>query len=101
VLFLLKILRKKPMFFNQGTSQPEASQEKVNGDMASVWEELDDVQLATVVGGAGIALNGETQVAPVLTSGTWEVEIRDNGTSWIVEGKGLAGSGKVGGETTL
>ena len=45
------------MFLNQGTSQPEASQEqeeKVNGDMASAWEELelDDVQLATVVGGA-------------------------------------------------
>jgi len=38
---------------NQGTSQPEASQE-VNGDMAKEWEELvelDDVQLATVVGG--------------------------------------------------
>jgi len=37
---------------NQGTSQPEASQEEVNG--ASEWEELvelDDVQLATVVGG--------------------------------------------------
>ncbi len=43
------------MFDNQGTRQPEASQEeKVNGDMASEWEELvelDDVQLATVVGG--------------------------------------------------
>ena len=42
------------MFLNQGTSQPQASQEKkVKGDMAS-WEELvelDDVQLATVVGG--------------------------------------------------
>ena len=41
------------MFLNQGTSQPEASQQEVNGDMAS-WEELvelDDVQLATVVGG--------------------------------------------------
>jgi hypothetical protein len=39
---------------NQGTSKPEASNEKVNGDMASEWEELvelDDVQLATVVGG--------------------------------------------------
>ena len=38
---------------NQGTSKPEASQQEVNGDMAS-WEELvelDDVQLATVVGG--------------------------------------------------
>jgi hypothetical protein len=38
---------------NQGTSHSEASQE-VNGDMASEWEEmveLDDVQLATVVGG--------------------------------------------------
>ena len=44
------------MFKNQGTSQPKASQ-YVNGDrhdMASEWEELvelDDVQLATVVGG--------------------------------------------------
>jgi hypothetical protein len=89
------------MLFNQGTRQPKASQEKVNGDMASVWEELDDVQLATVVGGAGIALNGEIQVAPVLTSGTWVVEVGPNGTSWIVEGEGLAGRGKVGGETTL
>jgi len=43
----------------QGTSKPEASNEKVNGDMA--WEEelerddvqLDDVQLDPVVGGAG------------------------------------------------
>jgi hypothetical protein len=38
---------------NQGTSQPEASQEeKVNGDIAELVE-LDDVQLATVVGGGG------------------------------------------------
>jgi hypothetical protein len=52
------LFRKKTMNFeektkNQGTSQPEASQE-VNGDMAKEWEELvelDDVQLATVVGG--------------------------------------------------
>jgi hypothetical protein len=39
---------------NQGTSKPEASNEKVNGDMAWEWEELvelDDVQLATIVGG--------------------------------------------------
>jgi hypothetical protein len=38
----------------QGTSKPEASNEKVSGDMASGWEELvelDDVQLTTVVGG--------------------------------------------------
>ena len=38
---------------NQGNSKPEASQ-KENGDMASEWEELvelDDVQLATIVGG--------------------------------------------------
>lgn len=46
---------------NQGTSQPEASQEKVNGDMASAeWEELvelDDVQLATVVGGLSASAN--------------------------------------------
>ena len=50
------------MFFNQGTSQPEASQEEeVNGDMASEWEELvelDDVQLATVVGGHNHNGNG-------------------------------------------
>ena len=44
------------MFNNQGTSKPEVSQ-KENGDMA--WAcceelvELDDVQLATVVGGGG------------------------------------------------
>ncbi len=41
-------------FEKQGTSKPEASNEKVNGDMASEWEELvelDDVQLATIVGG--------------------------------------------------
>ena len=60
------ILRKKKMNFegkkpktkNQGTSQPEASQ-YVNGDMAKEWEELvelDDVQLATVVGGAFISV---------------------------------------------
>jgi hypothetical protein len=43
---------------NQGTSQPEASQEeKVNGDMAGELVELDDVQLATVVGGANIQFN--------------------------------------------
>ena len=55
-----KILRKKQMFLNQGTSQPEASQQEVNGDMAS-WEELvelDDVQLATVVGGVFTGWNG-------------------------------------------
>jgi hypothetical protein len=52
------------MFLNQGTSQPQASQEeekKVNGDMAS-WEELvelDDVQLATVAG--GIQMNREPE----------------------------------------
>jgi hypothetical protein len=41
------------MLNNQGNSKPEASQ-KENGDMASEWEELvelDDVQLATIVGG--------------------------------------------------
>ncbi|MEG4291723.1 hypothetical protein Q5692_38860 [Microcoleus sp. C2C3] len=46
------------MFKNQGTSQPEASQQQlatVNGDKS--WaeqeelQELDEVQLATVVGG--------------------------------------------------
>ena len=61
--------RKKPMNFdgkkpktkNQGTSQPEASQQFENGDMASEWEELvelDDVQLATVVGGATATVGG-------------------------------------------
>ena len=48
------------MFLNQGTTKPEASQEeeKVNGDMASALEELelDDVQLATVVGGAKVRI---------------------------------------------
>ena len=43
------------MFLNQGTSQPEASQQEENGDMASSeleeLVELDEVQLATVVGG--------------------------------------------------
>lgn len=51
----------------QGTSKPEASNEKVNGDMA--WEEeleLDDVQLATdelagVVGGSGSDCGCETK----------------------------------------
>ena len=54
-------MRKKQMFLNQGTSQPEASQQEVNGDMAS-WEELelDDVQLATVVGGVFTGWNGES-----------------------------------------
>ena len=50
---------------NQGTSQPEASLEKVNGDMASAWEELvelDDVQLATVVGGATVEVDGLVEV---------------------------------------
>ena len=43
------------MLNNQGNSKPEGSQ-KENGDMASEWEELvelDDVQLATIVGGGG------------------------------------------------
>ena len=47
------------MFLNQGTSQPEASQQQlatVNGDKSWACEqeelqELDEVQLATVVGG--------------------------------------------------
>ncbi len=47
------------MFKNQGTSQPEASQQQlatVNGDKSWACEqeelqELDEVQLATVVGG--------------------------------------------------
>ncbi len=42
---------------NQGTSKPETSQEeKVNGDMAAELVELDDVQLATVVGGGGMMI---------------------------------------------
>jgi len=49
------------MFNNQGTSKPEAFQ-KENGDMA--WAgceelvELDDVQLATVVGGRKVWAGG-------------------------------------------
>jgi hypothetical protein len=48
------------MLFNQGTSKPEASQKK-DGDMARACEELvelDDVQLATVVGGASVPFGG-------------------------------------------
>ena len=73
------IVRKKPMHFegkkpntkNPGTRQPEASQQFENGDMAKEWEELvelDDVQLATIVGawpgithlliGRGVVLGG-------------------------------------------
>jgi hypothetical protein len=87
------------MFFNQGTRQPEASQEKVNGDMASVWEELDDVQLATVVGGLGtIQGDGGGQV-PLVVEYTWVVEVGGEGTSWVVRGGGPLGSGEIGGTT--
>ena len=52
------------MFKNQGTSQPEASQQQlatVNGDKSWACEqeelqELDEVQLATVVGGLDLKL---------------------------------------------
>ncbi len=52
------------MFKNQGTSQPEASQQQlatVNGDKSWACEqeelqELDEVQLATVVGGLDLQL---------------------------------------------
>jgi hypothetical protein len=53
------------MFNNQGNSKPEASHSE-NGDMASEWEELvelDDVQLATVVGGWG-GWNGRVASQP-------------------------------------
>ena len=56
------------MFKNQRTSQPEASP-YVNGDrhdMAWEWEkelvELDDVQLATVVGGLGLEVGSSTDL---------------------------------------
>ena len=65
---------------NQGTSQPEASQE-VNGDMAKEWEELvelDDVQLATVVGGLyGLAAVGAESSYNNITfrhAGSYELE---------------------------
>jgi hypothetical protein len=51
------------MFNNQGTSKPEASQ-KENGNMAWAFEELEhceelsEVQLATVVGGAYTGIQG-------------------------------------------
>lgn len=59
---------------NQGTSHSEASQE-VNGDIgfvASEWEEmveLDDVQLATVVGGLGGGLKGYNGTVGLVPSG--------------------------------
>lgn len=56
------------MFLNQGTSQPEASQEKVNGDMAEAWEELelDDMQLASVVGGVGVSVSPRDRELAIL-----------------------------------
>jgi len=57
------------MFLNKGTSQPEASQQEVNGDMASEWEELvelDDVQLATVVGAAALSAQMNSQIRDLL-----------------------------------
>jgi hypothetical protein len=80
------------MFLNQGTSQPQASQEekKVNGDMASSWEELvelddvqlweelvelDDVQLATVVG--GFEKKKDTWVPYLANNGEEEMIDRD------------------------
>jgi len=61
--------RKKPKTNNnknQGTSKPEASQQFENGDMASEWEELvelDDVQLATIVGGLLPAVQSAREAA--------------------------------------
>jgi hypothetical protein len=60
----------------QGTSKPEASNEKVSGDMASEWEELvelDDVQLATVVGGSFYDQNN---------NGRWDKYEAGNGNYW-------------------
>jgi len=64
------------MFNNQGNSKPEASQ-KENGDMA--WAcceelvELDDVQLATVVGGRSRRPNhsGDFEMHHVIVGGAW------------------------------
>ena len=61
------------MFKNLGTRQPKASQ-YVNGDMASEWEELvelDDVQLATVVGGLRVSV-GEDIVFVDVENGTYQ-----------------------------
>jgi hypothetical protein len=68
------------MFNNQGNSKPEASHSE-NGDMASEWEELvelDDVQLATVVGGwLGVApvwgVVGATVGSVVNSVNRWEL----------------------------
>ena len=63
---VVKFFWKKPMFLNQGTRQPEASQQEVNGDMASESEELvelDDVQLATIVGGLLPAVQAAREAA--------------------------------------
>ena len=67
------------MFLNQRTSQPEASQQYVNGDRASEWEELvelDHVQLATVVGGVDVPVNARIRYVDVPVN----ARIRD--TTW-------------------
>ena len=61
---------------NQGTSKPEASNEKVNGDMA--WEEeleLDDVQLATdeLAGVVGSGSDCGCTTVEGLTVTSWEI----------------------------
>ena len=57
---------------NQGTSKPEASQEKVNGDMAAELVELDDVQLATVVGGGGMMIEKKVKKNQGKAGTHWE-----------------------------
>ena len=89
------------MFNNQGNSKPEASQ-KENGDMA--WAgceelvELDDVQLATVVGGTVTVVVG-TQVLGVEYG--FEGIFSKESIVWNVDGaaKGLV-SGKYAGQAT-
>jgi hypothetical protein len=77
------------MFLNQGTRQPEASQQEVNGDMASEWEELvelDDVQLATVVGGGRLP-GSMAAVSSTRTSDGGRSRVGERRGGWALIGK--------------
>ena len=92
------------MFNNQGNSKPEASQ-KENGDMA--WAgceelvELDDVQLATVVGGWGVQSgSAPLPINPYLIrAGLVNVYQGQGGVIWITTRQPKPGQpgGNVGG----
>src|SRR6476661_6079842 len=93
------------MFLNQGTSQPEASQEeKVSGDIDMAWAcgefvELDDVQLATVVGGFGLQVGGGWRGPVSLTGGATVTGGTVTGTGTVTGPVSLTGGATVTGGT--